>query len=180
MTWETLVKQSLAQTIVAKLDFKQNYFIPLSHWQAINCTGDNAQQFLQGQLTCDVKQINAQQASLAATCNQKGRVFSLFYLGFMNQQYTLILPQANVENSLQELHPFAQLSRANLSVADEIVAGILIDAKIIAKEKYSEKKYIIHEINGVFLINLSTEKPLYLVVGSKHKVADFVAHLDNK
>ena len=44
----------------------------------IDVSGDDATTFLQGQLTCDVTQIEPDRPSLGAWCNPKGRVIALF------------------------------------------------------------------------------------------------------
>src|SRR5690606_12690530 len=52
----------------------------LSHFGLIHFSGEDAQSFLQGQLSCDVKQINASAALYGGYCNPKGRLLASFLI----------------------------------------------------------------------------------------------------
>ncbi len=52
----------------------------LSHFGLIHFSGEDAQSFLQGQLSCDVKQVNASAALYGGYCNPKGRLLASFLI----------------------------------------------------------------------------------------------------
>lgn len=52
----------------------------LSHFSLIHFSGEDAQSFLQGQLSCDVKQANASAALYGGYCNPKGRLLASFLI----------------------------------------------------------------------------------------------------
>jgi folate-binding protein YgfZ len=52
----------------------------LSHLGLIHFLGEDAQSFLQGQLSCDVKQVNASAALYGGYCNPKGRLLASFLI----------------------------------------------------------------------------------------------------
>lgn len=56
--------------------------------------GPDAATFLQGQCTCDIRQLQANQSSFGAFCNAKGRVLANFVVAYQQEAYYLILPQA--------------------------------------------------------------------------------------
>jgi tRNA-modifying protein YgfZ len=69
--------------------------------------GNKAAEFLQGQLTCDVHEITAQQSRLGAHCDPKGRMQSTFRLFKLHDVYYLDLPVAMVPHTLQALKKYA-------------------------------------------------------------------------
>ena len=50
----------------------------LSHFDLIQFTGEDAQSFLQGQVTCDVSRADSSSASYGGYCNAKGRILASF------------------------------------------------------------------------------------------------------
>lgn len=52
----------------------------LSHFGLIRFAGDDAQSFLQGQLTCDMNRVSPQAALYGSYCNPKGRMLASFLL----------------------------------------------------------------------------------------------------
>lgn len=92
----------------------------LSHLTAITVQGEKAATFLQGQLTCDVRDITTQQTRLAAHCNPKGRVvFSLRLITFQGQ-FHIIVPTSMAQLVTARLEKYAQLSRVQLQVNEKL------------------------------------------------------------
>ncbi|MCX7627471.1 MAG: folate-binding protein [Methylophilaceae bacterium] len=60
---------------------------PLDHLGLIAFTGEDAQSFLQGQLTNDVRLISADRSQLAGYCTAKGRLLATFLLWKTNDGY---------------------------------------------------------------------------------------------
>ncbi len=87
---------------------------PLCDFSVISITGDEAEQFLQGQLTCNVKNISHTQASLAALCNAKGRVISTLIICKTGENYLLILPSSMEDSVLARLKMY--VLRAKVSI----------------------------------------------------------------
>lgn len=52
----------------------------LSHFGLIRFSGEDAQSFLQGQLSCDIRQVNSLRASYGGYCNPKGRMLASFLI----------------------------------------------------------------------------------------------------
>jgi len=77
-------------------------------------SGKDAGQFLQGQLTCDVREVNAEQSRLGAHCDVKGRIQATFRLFFYKDAYYLLLPKTVIPHLLQCLKKYAVFSAVNL------------------------------------------------------------------
>lgn len=91
-----------------------NYTIKLTDLGIIQVTGKKAGQFLQGQLTCDVTEINQKQSRLGAHCDVKGRIQATFRLFFYQDAYYFLLPRSMVEHLIQCLQKYAVFSAVNL------------------------------------------------------------------
>ena len=55
-----------------------NKLFELSNMKVIKVEGEDSEKFLQGQLTCDVTEINNNQSTFGAMCNPHGKVISTF------------------------------------------------------------------------------------------------------
>lgn len=68
------------------------FLYPLTDLGVITVAGKDAATFLQGQITCNVNDINDNKSSLGAICNPKGRVITTFLLVKKDDVYLLVLP----------------------------------------------------------------------------------------
>lgn len=77
----------------AELNYTKNdtVIIDLSHFGLIHIFGEEAQAFLQGQLTCDVRKIEPNKAQYGGYCTPKGRLLANFML-WHNESYMMQLP----------------------------------------------------------------------------------------
>lgn len=108
-----------------QLDFAMNInCYQLDHLSTIRVQGPQAQDFLQGQLTCDVNKISTTYSSLGAHCNLKGRMVSLFQLCQIANDYWLIMPRDIIDSALKHLARYAKFSKVTLSVEETIIIGI--------------------------------------------------------
>ncbi len=101
----------------------------LSHFGLIQVTGDDAQTFLQGQFTNDVRQVTAEKHQLSAWCTHKGRILISFRLFKRDNAYYLLLPQDSVASTIKRLHKYILRSAVKLEdVSDNLprfgIAGV--------------------------------------------------------
>jgi len=82
----------------------------------IKISGEHAQSFLQGQLTCDVRMLLEGQSCLGAHCNQKGRVLFNYLIFFDDGNYFLKLPFLMEEISKKRLEKFSIFSKVDLEI----------------------------------------------------------------
>lgn len=98
------------------------FIATLNHLAAIKVSGQDAEQFLQGQLTIDVSA--ASQYPLGAYCSRKGRIISLFYFGQHNDDYYLLVPKALVATLIKQLKLYVIASKVTLEVQQQLVLAI--------------------------------------------------------
>ena len=87
--------------------------------------GSNAATFLQGQLTCDVKEVNEHTASLGACCDHKGRMLAVFRIWKQGEDYFLLLPHAMVQLTVAHLQKYAVFSRVMIDAVEH--AGSVLE-----------------------------------------------------
>ena len=93
----------------------------LSHYDLIKATGDDVVEFLQGQLTNDIKLVNESAGQLSAYCNPKGRILANFRLFKRNGDYFLRLRSDISEATLKRLRMFVMRSKVELTdISDEL------------------------------------------------------------
>lgn len=88
----------------------------LSLFSTIVIAGDDAANFMQGQFTNDITQVNEQTSQLNAFCNKKGRMIANFRL-FQNQQnYFFSVKSDLVEISIEHLQNY--ILRSQVAIQD--------------------------------------------------------------
>ncbi|MBA3535140.1 MAG: folate-binding protein YgfZ [Tatlockia sp.] len=104
----------------------KNYLFDLTYLAALAVEGERARDFLQGQLSCDLRKVNYSTIRQAAMCNLKGRV-----LGLMDvldwEGLHLVLPRDLIPATQISLSKTALLSRVNLKPTSTQIYGFYLD-----------------------------------------------------
>lgn len=87
-------------------------------YSSIHARGDDAFDFLQGQLTNDLRRLDGSTPMLSAWCNPKGRVICLFRVQQAEGGFDLALPQALAETVLARLTMFRFRAKVELSAGE--------------------------------------------------------------
>ena len=89
----------------------------LSHYGLIAAHGDDAVDFLQGQFTNDIAQVNEAQSQLSSYCTPKGRMLANFRIFKQGETLYLSLPQPLLQPVLDRLRMFVMRSKVTLEDA---------------------------------------------------------------
>ncbi len=84
-----------------------SHFHHLSSISYIDLIGSGTSQFLKGQLTINADLLDAKTAKLAAFCNHKGRIVSLFHILVIDNGFRLLMPKSIVETSIAHIKKYA-------------------------------------------------------------------------
>lgn len=76
---------------------------PLTYLAVLTVSGKDAAKLLQGQITCNVNDVNETKSSLAAMCNPKGRAIATFLLVKKADAFLLVLPVELLETVKKRL-----------------------------------------------------------------------------
>lgn len=88
--------------------------VHLNTYTLIQVSGSDAQSFLQGQLTCDVRALQSTGLSLGAYCNLKGRVMVLFKLFVKDNVYYLQCPTELALQAIEKFQRHALFSQVHI------------------------------------------------------------------
>ena len=122
--WNTfLIAQGAKADAQGNVDFshidfnpESTYLIPLQQQGILNIQGPDSVKFLQGQVTCDVRELASNQTRLGAQCNIKGRMLLCFRaLQPQNEQLLLRIHKDLIASGLSTLGKYIVFSKAKLA-----------------------------------------------------------------
>ncbi len=144
LTWQQFISTAETQNGSNSLSYQEIPFwiCDLSQYSNIAVIGEKAAEFLQGQLTCDVREVNESQSRLGGVCDYKGRLYAIFTLYQRQNNYYLCMPQEIVNNTITQLSKYAVFSKLKLQDKTHDLISIGIGGN--DAEKYLSS--ITHEI----------------------------------
>jgi folate-binding protein YgfZ len=92
---------SLIQTICL-----EGRVVPLDEWGLLQVTGEDSENFLQGQTTNDVKNLKPGTSQLSALIDVKGHVHSFFYLLNDRKNYLLLVPKELLPQTVSRIEKY--------------------------------------------------------------------------
>ncbi len=99
---------------------EKNYLFDLSYLTCLQVIGEQARDFLQGQLSCDIRQVTTNEIRQGSMCNLKGRVLALMDVIFSEHHgLNLVLPKDLLSPTEASLAKTAMLSRVTLQLVPE-------------------------------------------------------------
>jgi folate-binding protein YgfZ len=108
--------------------------ISLESYGFLSVDGARAAEFLQGQLTCDLRQASAEHAISGAWCTPKGRVVCSFLLWQASAEQVLLRLRADLlQSTLVQLSRYGALSRVRIVEAPMRCLGILGEPSAAAR-----------------------------------------------
>ncbi len=91
----------------------------LSHQGLLAAHGEDAREFLQAQLTNDVRRVDERRSQLSAYCTPKGRMLAVFRLFLRESHFYMEMPRMLVEPTLARLRKYVLRSRVALEDASD-------------------------------------------------------------
>ena len=99
-----------------------NVMADLSHLAALRISGEDAESFLQGQLSCDVKAIASKAMSLGSYCTPKGRMLASFHLLRAGDAFHMVLSSGIAAAIQKRLSMFVLRAKVKIeSTGDALV-----------------------------------------------------------
>jgi folate-binding protein YgfZ len=140
-------------------------FYDLSNLGLLRISGLDAEKLLQGQLSCDMTTISAENGAMGAHCNPQGRIISLFYATRIQDAFYLILPQSMLPIAMTALKKYAVFFKTTLDDATGslVLAGGTTNA---------------NPEGTVAIIHLPQQRSLFLLntpLSSQSNIAGFAA-----
>lgn len=162
-------------------DDKKNPFwiCDLSSFNSIKLLGNKSAEFLQGQVTCDVNQVNKTQCTLGSLCEYKGRVYAIFYLFHWQDNYYLWMPHDIIDNTITQLNKYAVFSKVTLQNQTHELVSIGIGGTQCEQYLSTFMKDIPKSINEciqtehAILIKISDLPKRYIIIGEISELQNF-------
>lgn len=96
----------------------ESFVCPLSSYGVLAVAGPEASRLLQGQLSCDLNELDAGGFRLGVCCSVQGRILAQFYLTRWQEQWLLLLPRSTLAILQQQLNKFVPLYRGKAQLTD--------------------------------------------------------------
>lgn len=93
----------------------------LSHLPMLRAHGTDAEKFLQGQFTNDMRLVTDGQSQLSGYCSPKGRTLAITRFFRREGNYCFTLPTALVESTMSRLRKYVLMSKVSLETVDDFV-----------------------------------------------------------
>lgn len=121
---------------------------------SLEIKGADTIKFLQGQLTNDVKALNAEHPlQLTALCNQKGRIIALSYLFWVNDDHLVMMLPSNLsEHTLAQLKKYAIFSKVQFELTQNYHLGYDGNQHFISNH-YGERTITTAQMNAINIEN---------------------------
>ena len=109
-----------------RANIQTNFICDASDLGLILVTGDDAQHFLQNQLSHDISLIDEEHHQLSAYSTPKGRMLGIFRVLQISNGYILITTKASVLPLLQRFHHYIVQAQVNLADASDHFARMAL------------------------------------------------------
>lgn len=156
----------------------------LSHQGLISIDGEDAADFLQGQLTNDVRDVSQQHSQLSAYCTHKGRMLANFRLFKRGDSYYMRLPQTLLEPTLKRISMFILMSKVSLKDSSNTLSRIGVSGPKAAEQlaelitDLPEKVDDVTQVNGYTVIRVPGTVTRYEVYGELEPMKTLWSQLD--
>jgi len=155
----------------------KNRFIVLDHVSLIEVQGEDHIEFLQGQLTQDVKLLTQNQAKFAGFCNPKGRLLAfMFAYGYENATHIQI-DKSIEESILKRLKMFVLRSKVSIqSLSDQFTQIGFIGSEALTKLNIDTPQNFLEitTSHDVIIMRVSKDTERYQLIGKNLAIDAFV------
>ena len=152
-----------------------NYLISLDNYSAISLIGEEQSKYLQGQVTCDVNELEKKPLLHGAHCNAKGKVFSCFRLFNRENQHLLFQPKTTIEASLNELKKFGVFAKVEISATKHLAFAAIVGEKASEhlKAKFSQVPDSLSpviQVGTATLVYLAGKLTRYIIIDEQENI----------
>ncbi|MDO8703625.1 MAG: hypothetical protein Q7J84_01625, partial [Sulfuricaulis sp.] len=163
-----------------------NILADLSDHALIRAHGDDTLNFLNGQLSNDIRQLDAAHSQLASWCSPKGRMLVIFRLFRRGNDTLLQFPAALIENTLKRLRMFVMRAKVTLENVEAELVSIGLSGPDAKKILTAAAGFVPSGDNGcetredVTIISLPGPHPRYEIIAPTAAVEKLWESLKSK
>ncbi len=147
----------------------KNYICDASELGLILVTGEDAESFLQNQLSNDISEIDGKHYQLSSYSTPKGRMLAIFRVLRIDNGYILVLPISLVTSVLQRLQRYVVQAKVSLADASAHFTRFAIQTnnpEVIAKKFLAAEHNEVEQSDSLIALNLGSvnEQNRYLLL----------------
>lgn len=164
--WNTFLLSQQATITLTDTDFppatdspQARLFAPV-HLAVLTVGGNDAATLLQGQITCNIKDISENQSSIGALCTAKGRVISTFIVIKSGAVFHLLLPKTLLPTLHKRLQMYVLRSAVTLTDNTDRLCLIGLHSQIAD----TSPLFATEQQDGLIRIKLSRTEQRYVVI----------------
>ena len=121
--WSQFSKPAPADAVQSNAA-NQSTLFAIEHKHVLSIAGPDASKFMQGQFTCNLKQINGQQYSRGAVCSAKGRMVANFDLGQFSDDFLMSTQRSLAPVVLAHLKKYMVFFKCKMQQEDYLQVGL--------------------------------------------------------
>jgi len=170
----------------AVADDDPNFLCDLSQLSLLRINGDDAETFLQGQLSNDVSLLDGKQSQLSSYCSPKGRILASFRVYRNGDDFYLLIPADTLNATLKRLRMFVLMSKVNIDdVSGELVrigvSGERADAAL-AQLSFTPptSKNGLALTDSVHILKIPGASPRYIIIAAAATMTDIWSNLSQQ
>lgn len=157
------------------------FLIAMEQYSAISLKGEEQSKYLQGQVTCDVNNVNEHSLLHGAHCNAKGKVFATFRLINRFSSHLLIQPKASITASLAELTKFGVFAKVEITPTDDLSFYALVgeQADTLLKQQFSQVPDSLTPViqcGSTTLVYIASKQARYLLIDETTVLENLITH----
>ena len=163
-----------------------NVLVDLSDLSLIRARGPDTQNFLNGQLSNDIRKLDAAHSQLAAWCSPKGRMLAIFRLFRRGDDTLLQLPASLLEPTLKRLKMFVLRAKVTLEHADAELVSFGLSGPDAEKILRDALGFAPAQVDGsetrddTTMINLAGPHPRFEIITLADSAAKLWSRLKDK
>ncbi len=179
--WQTFIEDYPVTTATG-----QSALSDLSHFSLLKFSGSDAEQFLQGQLTNDIKLLTEEHSHLTGYCSAKGRLLAIFRAFRHDDAFYLQAPTEIIDSLQKRLQMFIMISEVKLeAVSDQLPSfGLMGDAATTLLQAHfsqlpKDANSVIHD-GDTTLIRHPGSLPRYQIIAPLEPLKSLWKKLESK
>ena len=172
------------QTITNKAVTPANLLTSLP-WKLIHIQAQQCKQLLQGQLCCDIEQLNHEQVSFGCYCDQKGRTQSSFFIWPKDDGYNMIMHHSLVDDTVALLQKYGVFSKIEIHRHDNIsIQGLTLDPNKAASlieamgHRFKQDQSLSIHNNTTLIRYPDISKQRYLIIAEPSQLSEIASQYE--
>lgn len=155
----------------------------LGHLGMIAVSGNDATDFLQGQLTNDLRELSESHSQLSSHCSPKGRMLALFRVFQVDGTFFLQLPRTGLDAILKRLQMYVLRSQVKLSDASDDFAILGLSGSCAAGllagdfDLLPQRENDMARAGDLILIHAAGPTPRFQIIGPAAAMLDLWGRL---